>query len=117
MDDLRSRAEPGPLFLIFTVREDPPASVKLVGDLDVTMTTCLLGWARAFAARPVRAVEMDLSGLKFADLAGLRALTEACGMLRQSGCLIGITGQPDAVSRLTALTGMAIPSDGGRIRR
>jgi anti-anti-sigma factor len=104
-------------FLIFTSRQDRPASVKLVGDLDLTVTGCLLHWARAFAARPVPAVRVDLSGLEFADLAGLRALTEACGTLRRSGCRIDITRQSAALCRLTALTGIAIPADGARITR
>jgi anti-anti-sigma factor len=111
MDDSRSGEETDPLFLIFTSRERRSASVKLVGDLDLTVTACLLHWARAFAARPVPAVRMDVSGLKFIDVAGLRALSEACGMLRRSGCLIDITGQSESVSRLTALTGIAIPAD------
>jgi hypothetical protein len=38
-------------------------------------------------------------------------------MLRRSGCLIDITGQPESVRRLTALTGIAIPAGGGRITR
>jgi anti-anti-sigma factor len=115
MDDSPSGEETGPLFLIFTSREHPSASVKLVGDLDLTVTACLLNWARAFTARPVPAVRVDLSGLKFTDVAGLRALNEACGMLRRSGCQVDITGQSEPVSRLTALTGIAIPVDGCRI--
>jgi anti-anti-sigma factor len=116
MDDLPVR-ETGPLFLIFTSRAHPPASVKLVGDLDLTVTSCLLRWASAFAARPVPAVRVDLSGLAFTDVAGLRALTEACSMLRRSGCLIDITGLPESVRRLTALTGIAIPARSGQMTR
>jgi anti-anti-sigma factor len=115
MDDARFGEATGPLFLIFTSREHPPASVQLVGDLDLTVVACLLNWARAFAARPVPAVRVDLSGLKFADVAGLRALAEACCLLRRSGCLIDITAQSESVRRLTALTGIAIPADSGRI--
>jgi anti-anti-sigma factor len=109
--------ETGPHFRIFTSRQEPPASVKLVGELDLTVAGCLLHWARAFAARPVPVVRVDLSGLKFTDVAGLRALTEACGMLRRSGCQIDITRQSESVRRLTALTGIAIPADCGRVTR
>jgi anti-anti-sigma factor len=112
--------ETGPHFLILTSRQGPPTSVKLVGDLDLTAAGCLLHWARAVAACPVpavRVVRVDLSGLEFTDVAGLRALTEACGLLRRSGCLIDITWQPASVRRLTALTGIAIPACGGRITR
>jgi anti-anti-sigma factor len=115
MDDSPSGEATGPLFLIFTSREHPSASVQLVGDLDLTVVTCLLNWACAFAARPVPSVRVDLSGLKFADVAGLRALSEACGLLRRSGCLIDITGQSASVRRLAALTGIAIPAAGARI--
>ena len=110
MDDSRSGEETAPLFLIFTSRERRSASVKLVGDLDLTVTACLLRWARAFAARPVPAVRLDLSGLKFIDVAGLRSLAEACATLRRSGGLIDVTGQPESLRRLAALTGIAIPA-------
>jgi anti-anti-sigma factor len=110
MDDSHSGEETRPLFLIFASGERRSASVELVGDLDLTVVGCLLDWARAFAARPVSAVRVDVSGLTFIDVAGLRALAEACGMLQRSGCLIDITGRPESVSRLTALTGIAIPA-------
>jgi anti-anti-sigma factor len=110
MDDSPSGEETRPLFLIFTARERRSASVELAGDLDLTVVGCLLDWARAFAARPVPAVRVDISGLTFIDVAGLRALAEACGMLQRSGCLIDITGRSESVSRLTALTGIAIPA-------
>jgi anti-anti-sigma factor len=107
----------GPHFLIFTSRQERPATVKLIGELDLTVTGCLLHWARAFAARPVFAVRVDLSGVEFTDVAGLRALTEACGTLRRSGCLIDVARPSEAVRRLTALTGIVIPADGARITR
>jgi anti-anti-sigma factor len=116
VDDPRSQGA-GPQFLIFTSRQDPPPSVKLVGDLDVTVAGCLLHWACAFAARPVPAVRVDLSGLKFADVAGLRALAEACGLLRRSGCDIDIIRPSESVRRLAALTGITLPAGGVRITR
>jgi anti-anti-sigma factor len=116
VDDSRFQ-ETGPQFLILTSRHEPPTSVKLVGDLDLTVTGCLLHWACAFAARPVPAVRVDLSGLRFTDVAGLRALTEACGILRRSGCHIDVIRPSGSVCRLAALTGIAIPADSDRITR
>jgi hypothetical protein len=55
--------------------------------------------------------------VKFTDVAGLRALTEACGILRRSGCDVDIIRLSESVCRLTALTGIAIPADSGRITR
>jgi anti-anti-sigma factor len=104
-----------PVLRIFTTRKGRDAHVALVGDLDLTAAGGLLAWVRNFTAGPPpAAVRLDLSDLGFADLAGLRALAEACALLQARGAAVELTGMPASLSRLAGLTGADLCGHSGR---
>jgi anti-anti-sigma factor len=79
--------------------------VTLVGELDVTSAGCLRAWAGQLAGEPITAIRVDASGLKFVDLAGLRALVGACDLLKRHCGMAELTGISPALGRLAELTG------------
>jgi anti-anti-sigma factor len=95
-----------PVLRILIARNGRGAQVALVGDLDVTAVGCLQDWARSFTAGPPpEAVRLDLSDLGFVDIAGFRALAEACGLLRRRCASVKLAGVPESLSRIADLTG------------
>jgi anti-anti-sigma factor len=105
----RPAAEGAALF-IFTSRELRSARVTLAGELDVTSADCLGAWARQLAGEPVTAVWMDVSGLRFVDVSGLRALVRACALLEQRCGSVELAGVPRVLSHVAELTGMELLS-------
>jgi anti-anti-sigma factor len=105
-----------PVLRIFTTRKRRGAHVALVGDLDVTSVGCLQGWVRSFTAGPrLGPVCLDLSDLGFVDIAGFRALAEACGVLRRRGASVEVTGRPQSLNRIAELAGTGLSGHLGRL--
>jgi anti-anti-sigma factor len=74
------------------------------GELDITSAGCLRAWAGQIAGEPVTAVQLDVSGLQFVGIAGLRALVGACKLLKQHCGVAELTGVSPALSRVAELT-------------
>jgi anti-anti-sigma factor len=97
-------AADSPILSIFALRDRDQVRVTLAGDLDVTSADCLLAWAAQLAVQPLTGVRLDVSGLRFVDVGGLRALVGACGLLRQRCGPVELAGIPPSLSRLADLT-------------
>lgn len=83
--------------------------VRLVGELDLASAHLLADALDATGAAAHRAdlVVLDLAGLTFCDLAGLRAL-EACSLnLEAAGKRLMLYHAPRMVTRLIELSGVA----------
>jgi anti-anti-sigma factor len=92
--------------IVFTSAKSRQARVSLVGELDVTTAQCLTSWAERFtAATPRRAVRLDASGLRFADVCGIRALTRACQLLQRCCRSFELAGLSEPARRAAELTG------------
>jgi anti-anti-sigma factor len=105
-----------PVLRIFTTRKRRGAHVALVGDLDVMAVGCLQDWARSFTAGPrPGAVCLDLSDLGFVDIAGFRALAEACGLLQWRGASVEVTGRPQSLNCIAELAGASLSGHLGRL--
>jgi anti-anti-sigma factor len=102
--------------MIFASRKLRCARVSLVGKLDVNTASCLTNWVREFSAGPLRAVRIDASGLRFVDIAGIRALAEACGMLDRRCGSFDLTALPAEACRLIILAGIDVPGRRGSLR-
>lgn len=98
--------------IIFTSAKVRHARVSLIGDLDVTTARCLTEWAERIAAAPPRAIRLDASGLRFADACGMRALTQACWLLRRRCGAFEMTGLSAVGRRMAELTGAELPMIG-----
>jgi anti-anti-sigma factor len=95
-----------PVLRISTTRKRRSAHVALVGDLDVTAVGCLQSLIRSIATRRLAgAIRLDLSDLRFVDLAGFRALADACDLLRRRSVAVEVTGWPESLDRIASLTG------------
>ena len=82
--------------------EDATPRIVLSGELDLAAVPLVDDRLRRAARLPSGAITIDVSGLTFCDLAGMRALERA----RAAGAML--TGRPQgAVRRLLAATGNA----------
>ena len=88
----------------------PPWSIAITvtGELDMAsapgLRDALLSYCSAATTDPV---VVDLSGVTFMDLSGLRPLTEAQRLLEGEGKTLKLRGVPHAVARLLHVAGMA----------
>jgi anti-anti-sigma factor len=109
-------ASAGPVLRIFTTWQHRGAHVALVGDLDMTTAGFLKDWTRGFTAgRRPEAVCLDLSELRFADIAGFRALMEACGLLQRRSASVELTGQSASLDRIADLIGSELFGQPGHL--
>jgi anti-anti-sigma factor len=98
-------------FSIRAVRTEGRLRVSLAGELDiqgahllnVTIKECVLGEGTA------ESVTLDLTDLSFADLRGLRAITDAFGFIRSNGLTVDIRSVNPRVERIAQLSGLYLP--------
>jgi anti-anti-sigma factor len=98
-------ASAAPALRILTTRTAGYARAVVRGDLDSNTAACLTDWAHSFIAHPAPAIRLDLSGLWFVDVAGMRALACACRALLGACDAVEVAGLPETATRLMELTG------------
>lgn len=98
--------------IIFYSAKARHGRASLVGDLDVTTARCLTDWSERIAATPPRAFRLDASALRFADVCGIRALAQACLLLRRRCSSFELTGLSAEARRVAELTGAELPATG-----
>src|SRR5690348_7749463 len=98
-------------FSITIERFPSAARAELVGELDLygtellaDMTEEVLGWHP-----PPRDVVLDLGGLVFADLVGVRGLVDSCRMLSTFAGSVLVASMPRKVERVLTLSGFGLP--------
>jgi anti-anti-sigma factor len=97
-------AAPGMLRASVTAGESGPV-IMLAGEADLTSAAQLSGLIAAQLSGGTRHLTMDISGLRFADSASVRALVLTARTLRErGGCLLLLRPQQQ-VARLLALLG------------
>jgi anti-sigma B factor antagonist len=79
--------------------------VSLDGELDIARAPELGAALDRVEATAVRDIELDLSGLRFIDCAGLRTIVAASARSRARGKRLRVTSIPERVRRILALTG------------
>jgi anti-anti-sigma factor len=96
---------PGVPFFVTVTRHRDHARLRLAGELDMCgVYSVSHAVGRIVAAIPdVRAVTADLSGLTFVDVAGGRALLQACQRLRDAGLTVTVTGEQERVQWVLGL--------------
>jgi len=98
--------------VIFTSAKTRHARASLVGDLDMTTAQGLTSWAERIARAMPRSVRLDATGLRFADVCGVRALARACWLLSGHRSSFQLVGLPAEVRRVADLTGADLPTTG-----
>lgn len=83
--------------------------VRLTGELDLDSLHLLTDAMNSIAATscPAELVVLDLAGVTFCDVAGLRALEQCALALEMSGKQLMLYEAPRTVTRLMAMTGIA----------
>ena len=82
--------------------------LSLTGDLDLVTRDCLRGLLDCLlASGSPRTVTLDLTGVGFADCAGLAVLARAQRRLASHGGRLIASGPRPAVRRIISLTGLA----------
>jgi anti-anti-sigma factor len=98
---------PGPALPLFEVlRRDDPRAINLYlrGELDMYSAPALLReLEKASAKRPARIV-LDLAGLSFMDVSGLRAILDTARTVRREGGSLIISNPMPHIVRLLELT-------------
>lgn len=84
-------------------------TVRLVGELDLDSLHLLTDALDAIAATacPADLVVLDLAGVRFCDVAGLRAIAACASTLATSGKQLLLYHPPHPVTRLMEITGIA----------
>jgi anti-anti-sigma factor len=85
--------------------------IQLRGELDLAglprLEDCVQAVASSELATDV--VILDLSGLRFVDLVGVRGLAEACQALRRLAGWLRIDGVGEQMSKVIEMSGIDIP--------
>jgi anti-anti-sigma factor len=81
-------------------------SLSLHGEVDVTQADDLLRALVDVARETPGEVVLDLSGLRFLDVAGARALARATRLLRGADVQLRLVGAPRTPARCLALFGL-----------
>jgi anti-sigma B factor antagonist len=93
-------------YLSVDVREKPDATVVVVsGELDMASSPQLTEALERLAPTPERSLILDLAGLEFVDVTGLRVLIQAQERARQAGAQLSVVNISRGVRRLLKLTG------------
>jgi anti-anti-sigma factor len=82
------------------------SSLSLHGEVDVTQADDLLRALVDVACDAPGEVVLDLSGLRFLDVAGARALARATRLLREADVRLRLVGAPRTPARCLALFGL-----------
>lgn len=82
--------------------------VRISGELDLSCAHLLLDAVRSAAdsACPAEVVALDLAGLTFCDLAGVRAIIGAAQALEELGKELRVCSPPSCVLRVVELSGI-----------
>jgi anti-anti-sigma factor len=100
-------------FSITIERYPSAARAELVGELDLYGTELLADMTEEVLAwhPPPRDVVLDLSGLIFADLVGVRGLADSCRLLSACTSSVSVARMPRKVQRVLALSGVGLPEE------
>lgn len=98
-------ADPPPLAVVHP--DDAAGRVRLVGELDVATAGLLEDLVRARVAGGQPDVRLDLSGLRFCDVHGLRALLHGSRRLARAGGRLHLHDPAPLLVRTAGLTGWA----------
>ncbi|MGW0481645.1 STAS domain-containing protein [Nonomuraea sp. NPDC003214] len=93
-------------FHLTTTLRDGRVTVVVSGELDIATTPLLRARLREAAARGPGEVVLDLSGLTFADAAGLGALVSARLHAESAGTALVLAEVPASLARLLRITGL-----------
>ena len=90
--------------------------VTVTGEVDIASAPALAEALNDALATGARRVVVDLSGLGFMDLSGLRVLTSSIRRARETGARIVLANPSSSVRRLVTLTGTEriLEPDGNR---
>ncbi len=99
-------------FDVQVTREPTGTRVSLVGELDLTAVDTLAeGIEDLIDSGPIGTdVILDLSGLAFSDLLGVRAVRDACRRLQSRGARVRVRGIRPVVRRVLDRAGIDLPS-------
>ena len=93
--------------MISSRREATRVVLSLVGELDLSGTALLTTEVQqALADMPIEALEIDMTGLGFADSAGLQAILNAQESTHLAGVIFRVIGVSPVVSRVIHLAGV-----------
>jgi anti-anti-sigma factor len=93
--------DPSDTFRVTVTCHDARWGLQVRGELDVCTGCQLIEVGAAIGSEAGGSVEMDLSGVEFIDISGLRAVGRACQAIRSGGGQVVITGASSpAVRRL-----------------
>jgi anti-sigma B factor antagonist len=93
-------------YLSVDVRDRPDATVLAVsGELDMASSPQLTEALERLSSSPERPLVLDLAGLEFLDVTGLRVLLQAQERARQIGVQLSVVNISRGVRRLLKLTG------------
>ena len=80
--------------------------IALAGELDMATAPDVLGCVQDAAAEPGCDVLVDLSGLSFADSAGISSLITICKRVRSEGGTFSVSGLQHEVRRVLEVAGL-----------
>ncbi len=97
----------GPAVLHLSTRLEPDgACLELGGELDLATAGHLVSACQSIGLPPGGLLRLDLAGLEFLDVAGLRALLAVHRATAEQGHRLRVCGPRPLVRRLFALTGL-----------
>lgn len=96
----------GPLFVVRVMRGDGWCRLALEGELDLATAPCLHLELKRAEQRGALLLLVDLRGLSFMDLTGMRVLIAAQERARDIGVELAALDPPPAVRRLLTLAGV-----------
>ena len=99
-------ADPREPLVISARREGTKALVELEGELDLYASPQLTSAVEDLLADPPTEIEIDASGLSFADSAGLRAFLVARKDAEAAGVELRVTKVSEPLDRVLEMTGL-----------
>lgn len=99
-------ADPRESLVISTRREGPTAIVRLDGELDLYGSPKLTAAVEELLESGPSTIEIDASGLTFADSAGLRAFLVARKDAEGSGAELRVSKVSEPLDRVLEMTGL-----------
>lgn len=99
---------PGDAFSVHLAWSQDHVVLALAGELDLVTAHHLQDAVHEISSRPAFAVHLELSRLRFADVAGVRGLYRAQRHLQQMGCWVTFTGMQPQVRRVADVLGDAL---------
>lgn len=90
--------------LLILVTDGAESRIRLVGDLDVTTAADLRQAVQNLLTPPTCDVLMDLSDLRFCDVAGVRTLVWSTHLVAEHGHRMRVTGARPSIRETLAIT-------------